>query len=548
MRLLGAAAVLGVGVAVLATPDSIITDEPQVKQRSTLQNLMSQAQVESLTERYKASLAKGEQVDPAALAAAIKSTALQPVAKPDITSTFQTDDAIVVMWNKRRAAQGFTLYRSLNGEIWEEIAQLDAGIRYYCDHDIHGGRTYRYALVATTEQEGCRNSANSDIIKRVFLSAPKVSVAKRKSKAQITWRQAKKATSYTVQYADNMFFVGAKSATASAGGDTGLALSGLSKNAPCYVRVRAERDSNGHITRSGWSYSQNVTASKTAELSTIKTTEKVKAKGKKKAKKKKVVFELRRAAKQKVLGYDTLQGSCRGGAYGYYALYNRTVNKNKIVKVKLDGMKVVKVSKALKVFHANDMTYNSKTKKLVVVHSTGDERGLSVVNTSNLKVSKRVSLKKSVARLFGAQEAEIKKIGGITSIAYNAKRNCYVATVRATHDMIELDAELKATRVIAPERKSDGVYQNMEAGNDVIIVSTSASDEQGGNYLWCYDWSGRFLCKINLPHANELEGVFLKGGKLYAGFYVSGQKTKVRRGVTTTLITRDNYCFKVKGI
>lgn len=571
MPLIGSAAFIAIIAIALASAATPISDEPQVKQKSTLSNLMSQAQVESLVDKYKAGLAKGEPVDPAALAAAIKSSSMRPVATPHLKETWQSEDGVVLQWTKHSGAEGFTLYRSCDGEIWEQLAQLDAGTRYYCDREVEGGVEYHYALVATSTADGMRNSDHSKLEQRVYLGSPALNVSKKKTKAQISWKSTQAATGYTVEYASNMFFIGAKTLIIDDASTLSASVSGLSKDKPCYARIRAEHSDGASVSYATWSYSSNMTEGKTAKLSQAKTKKKVKVKKgkKKKTKTKTVAFELRRAAKQKVGGCDTLQGSCAGGSYGFFVLNDRNTDKNKIVKVKLDGMKAVKVSKTLSIHHANDLTYNSKTDQIIAVHSTGDQRGLSVINARTLKVKKTVTIKKSVAKLFDASEAGYKKISGITSIAYNAKRDCYIATIRGTHDMLELDANFKATRVVALGAKSKGVYQNIEVGNDVIAVSTSANAEQGGNYLWLYSWSGKFLCKVLIPQAHELEGVFFKGNKLYAGFYVSGQKEKTKtitstryektpsgktvakktkRRVKVTVVTRDNYLYRVSGV
>lgn len=64
-------------------------------------------------------------------------------------------------------------------------------------------------------------------------------------------------------------------------------------------------------------------------------------------------FDFRKAAKQKLYRYDTLQGACADDGIAYLTLYNRNVEKCKIVKVDLDTLKVIKVSKPLPVYHAD---------------------------------------------------------------------------------------------------------------------------------------------------------------------------------------------------
>lgn len=563
--LAGAACTVVFIACALALAGTTIAEEPTVKQKSTLSNLLSQAQVEQLAQKYKDSLAKGEAVDPAAYAAATNSSSLKKIAAPKIKSLAQSEEGIVLQWGKVKAAQGYDIYRSVDGEVWEQLAQLDSSCLYYHDVAAAAGTVYRYAIAAITTDDGMSNSEGSISAERIFLSAPKVVVAQKSSSASISWKAVKGAVKYEIQYAQNLFFVGAKTLEAN-DATTSATISGLDKNAECYVRIRAKRGEGEAVQRGCWSYSTNIGKGKELTLKAAKYEKKVK-KGKKTTKK--VVFELRRAAKEKVTGYDTLQGSCYGGSYAFFALNNRTTGKSKIAKVDLGTMKLVKLSKTLDIYHANDMTYNSKEGYLVVAHGGGDERGISVVDPGTLKVKKSVQLNKSVGTLFNANDAGIKSISGISSIAYNTQRNSYVATISGKHDMVVLDADFKPTQVIALSDKSSGTYQNIEVGNDVIAVSTSAGGEQGGNYLWCYTWTGKLLNKIYVPKAMEIESVFLKGSKLYAGFYLSGSemktktvvtKKKIRNSkgklVTRTVkqkvkylaITRDNYVYKISGI
>lgn len=558
LPVLGIACVPVILLATLMTPMLTAANLPQAVQKSTLSNLMSQAQVQILSDKYKATLEKGQQIDEEAYAAAIDSSKLTAIAKPKITSISQTGSGILLRWKKSKAAEGYTLYRSTDGKLWEELETFDSDARFYHDTSVKKGKQYHYALVATTTADGFCNSKNSKLALRYYLAAPKVSVSKSGAKASISWKQAKGATSYTVQYASNSLFMGRKTVEVSGGSTTSTSVSGLSKNAQCYVRIRANRTQDGSTEQGQWAFSENVTSSKTLKLSKIKV-----QKGKKK-----LAFEVRSAAKQKTKGYDTLQGSCASGGYAYYALYNRTVNKSKIVKVRLSGMKVIKVSKALKIYHANDLTFNSNQNRIVAVHSAGDSCGVSLIDPSSLKVTKTAKISKGVSKLFDADSAGIESITGIGSIAYSAKRNCYVATIATQHDLLVLDEDFKATELIHLSSKSSGMHQNMELADDMIMVSSSAGGDQGGNYLWCYSWTGKLLSKICLPSSYELESVFFSGHTLHANFYVAKEvkkkKTvtvkkkiknangtvtvkKVKKKKTYTALERDNYCYKASG-
>lgn len=515
---------------------------------------MSQAQFQALSTKYLETLAEGEAPDAGEQADATDTSDLKPIATPELTATEQTAKGILVSWNKSKNAQGYTLYRSTDEQLWEEVAQTGSDGRFFHDTNVTAGVQYSYALVATTTAEGKRNSEHSNYLQRLYISAPSITLTKKGKKATVTWKQVKGASGYTIQYATNSLFAKKKTITVKAASTLKATLTGLGKKAVCYVRIRANSNVNGAEQSGLWSYSANAKRNKTAKLTKIKKT-------------KRKYFELRSAAKQKTKGYDTLQGSCTDGTYGYYALYNRTKNMSKLVKVRLKSMKVIKVSKALNIYHANDLTYNSKTKQIVAVHNAGDSRGLSLIDPKTLKVSQTATISKSVKKLFGASEAGISSIDGISSLAYCSQKDCYVATIGTKHDILVLDAEFKATRIIPLSSKSAGVYQNIETSDDMIIMSTSAGGGQKGNYLWCYSWQGKLISKINTPNACELESVFLCGKTMHANFYLAKTVKKIKKvkkkkklangkviykktkkKKTCYVLERDNYCYKLSGI
>ena len=70
---------------------------------------------------------------------------------------------------------------------------------------------------------------------------------------------------------------------------------------------------------------------------------------------------------------------------------------------------VIKVSGPLDLDHGNDMTYNTDRKRLVVLHSTGKGKRLSVIRTDTLKVESVKDVKISSV-LEGATTDEAKAI------------------------------------------------------------------------------------------------------------------------------------------
>ena len=109
-------------------------------------------------------------------------------------------------------------------------------------------------------------------------------------------------------------------------------------------------------------------------------------------------FDFRTEAGQKLYGYDTLQGACADSGYAYLTLYDRTVERCRIVKVDLKKLCVVKVSAPLPIYHGNNLTFNTKKglllatccrvkgKRAVFIHPGS----LTVAGVKDIRLTKKV--------------------------------------------------------------------------------------------------------------------------------------------------------------
>ena len=245
---------------------------------------------------------------------------------------------------------------------------------------------------------------------------------------------------------------------------------------------------------------------------------------KKKIKKKKVVMNLRLEAGEGLYGYDTLQGSCYGNGYYYYILFNRNKNKSKVVKMRMSDKTVVKVSKSLSLYHANDMTYNTDKKCLVVAHGRGDKRGLSVISPTSLKIKNRYTVDlpeelDEIAETKKQRKRLNKYYNGFNNIAYNSKHKLYVVQLYTIRDFLFLNEKFKPVRYVRLYERDSQLYQGMDSFGDNIVVCNSFSSGKPYNVLSVYDWDGNYLQKIKLNRGMELESLIHIGNKLYAGFY-----------------------------
>ena len=97
-------------------------------------------------------------------------------------------------------------------------------------------------------------------------------------------------------------------------------------------------------------------------------------------------FDYRVAAGQALYKYDTLQGACANKGFAYLTLYNRTVEKCKIVKLNLKTLAIVKVSKPLPIYHANNLTYNTRKNVLVATCCQVKKKRAVTINPNTLRV------------------------------------------------------------------------------------------------------------------------------------------------------------------
>ncbi len=239
-------------------------------------------------------------------------------------------------------------------------------------------------------------------------------------------------------------------------------------------------------------------------------------------------FNFRIAAKQKLYQYDTLQGACANGGYAYLTLYNRKVEKCKIVKVKLSNLSVVKVSAALPIYHGNNLTYNTKKKRIVATCCTTSKKAKNrvvLINPSTLKVTsiKNIKLSKKVKKL---PRSVRKKNKGFTAIAYNEKHNCYVARLRQNGNIVILNKNLKPLRYVKLKGKKTGLLvQGIETVGNYIYDVRSFK----GRYHYCmvtvHTMSGKYVGQMKFPYGTapgkELQCIFHNGKQFYAGFYYS---------------------------
>lgn len=256
-------------------------------------------------------------------------------------------------------------------------------------------------------------------------------------------------------------------------------------------------------------------------------------------------FDLRVEAKQKLYGYDTLQGACAYKGFGYFALFNRDVEKCKIVKVRLSDLKVVKVSKALPVQHANNLTYNSKKKLLMATCCRPNKDRVVFINPKTLRYVSRKDIKLKSSKKI--PQSVVNKYKGFTAITYNAKHDRYIGRLRGSNDVIIFSGKLKPLKYVKMKgNNNEMLKQGMESVGDYIYDVRSFKGKYNYNMVTIHTMSGKYVGKMKFSRGSlpgkELECIFHDGSQFYAGFYFS---TSQKNDTKENKVKRYSYIYKL---
>ncbi len=360
------------------------------------------------------------------------------------------------------------------------------------------------------------------------------------------WESVSGADGYEVQCSSNRFFSSPLTAEVDPG-TCSYTFTGLSDREQYYFRVRAfQGDGSGKTAYTCWTHSENASATGQPVVKQLKFSGKV--------------FEIRGGASQSVGNYDTLQGGCTDGQYGYFTLYNRNKEKCKVAKFDLATGKKLKVSKVLAISHGNDLAYNSAQNVLAAVHSTNNGKQITLINPSTLKIIRHeyIALDEPVP---GMSEKRRSNFKGIGAMAYNAQHDQYVARVKNTNDLLFMDSNFNALRYVSIDKPVKQTFQGMDTAGDYVLVGQSFKSSSDYNLFSVYDWDGNLISRVNIKKGYELECLFHTDDKFYAGFYRSyyktyyastfkvvmkkGEKVRVETKTKRKKLMRDNYIYEM---
>lgn len=195
--------------------------------------------------------------------------------------------------------------------------------------------------------------------------------------------------------------------------------------------------------------------------------------------------------------YTPVQGACTDGKYAYFALMQGGAT---ILKYDLSTWELVDQEQITNVGHANDMTYNSAKKQLVIANNAPYYDIVTLVDPDTLQVIEDVKLKYK-----------------IYSIAYNATHDEYVVGISGGYDFAILDKEFKKVE------KYEGVNtgytrQGCDCDDDYIYFVQSG----GNNVVAIYDYFGKHVATVPMTVSTEAENIFHVGSDFYVSTYYYG--------------------------
>ena len=201
--------------------------------------------------------------------------------------------------------------------------------------------------------------------------------------------------------------------------------------------------------------------------------------------------------------YHVQQGSCTDGTYGYMILESQTVYKGSLWKVNLSDGSVVDCVYDLPIDHGNDMTYNSKTGKLIVVHNKPNYDTISIIDPETLQVEETRKLSRNMY-----------------SITYNEEKDQYAIGISGNYNFAILDADFN--EIAFYTGKDTGlVKQGMDSDSRYIYFPQNSKDNSI-NRIQVYDWDGNYIDYIRVAAYQEIESIFHIGDDLYICFNASG--------------------------
>ncbi len=208
------------------------------------------------------------------------------------------------------------------------------------------------------------------------------------------------------------------------------------------------------------------------------------------------------------------QGVATDGEYFYVAQHDAANVYARVYKRKMSDVKTSEYTDKFEGNHSNDITYDSKNKRIVVVHAgNGTDKKISFVDAKTLKYQSTKELTR-----------------GIAGIAYSKTRNMYVGTQGGnclffmgeglTYDSSKYHE--RASR--ATEGSTNHTAQGAGCDEEYIYFPMSGKDYLYDAILVAYDWNAKYKKTFTIQDCkHEIESMCEHEGNYYVNFHMPGQ-------------------------
>ena len=210
-------------------------------------------------------------------------------------------------------------------------------------------------------------------------------------------------------------------------------------------------------------------------------------------------------------GIKGTQGGCIVGNYLYQAFVKADKESDELHNITYIGkydmttQSMVTYSELLDLNHANDITYNSKTNELLVVHNKPRYKQLSIIDPETLTLKRTVELP-----------------GPVYSITYNAARDQYMVGRSNGQNIQPVSADFQflvtepyQATPLTKHYTTQGICSDDTFVYCVLYDSLRGNTSAGQHVITVYDWYGNYVGMIHFDNGRlEPENISIEGGRI----------------------------------
>lgn len=213
--------------------------------------------------------------------------------------------------------------------------------------------------------------------------------------------------------------------------------------------------------------------------------------------------------------HTVMQGGGTDGKYAYFCMedqkndyHNTPIHTTRLVKVDMETCELVDVSEPLSLGHSNDLCYNSRTNKLLVVHcgfTSEDTARVSIVDPDTLTVEEVITLP------FGTH-----------CMSYDETSDRYIVGRSRNFAILDSNFQVLVSKVNVGSdsfcKEEELITQGCDSDSEYVYFVYGGRNSGGPwvNYLVAYDWNGNMVTAKVIPNmTEESENIFHIGNTIY---------------------------------